>query len=150
MSSDWTKVNSQLNTTAFLIGRQLCEFWNTQGKCQVIMKTNIQIIHPYTPKNTEDCKQTTRIWKKARKDSSTGFKGNMALPKSWFQTSNFQNYDTIHVCCSNPPSLWSWGQPWKTDTAKSGNGGAYGKTSSKVKAYFFMLASAKNISLNWE
>ena len=32
-------------------------------------------------------------------------KGNMALPTSWFQAFNFQNYETTNVCCFKSPSF---------------------------------------------
>ena len=65
----------------------------------------------YKSNDVKDCKQTTRICEKARKDSSTGFKGNMALPQSWFRllTSRIMTPYTsvvlIHPACGPEGSL---------------------------------------------
>lgn len=42
----------------------------------------------------------------ARKGSTQNFRGSMALSAPWFQTFILMNYETIHFCFVQPPSLW--------------------------------------------
>ena len=63
-------------------GRSLCEDWRLTLERR-----------SYMPRDARECQQPTTS--RVRKDSSAGFRGNVALLTPWFWTSSLQNRETI-------------------------------------------------------
>ena len=109
------------------------------------MKTNTQMIHPYTPRNREDCKQTTRICEKARKDPLQASEGTWPCQSLDFRllTSTTHACFLMHPACGPEGSLGKLTRGRVEMEVRVGN---------LIQGWgrLFMLASAKNTSLNWE
>lgn len=80
-----------------------------------MMKTEIGVCS-YKSRKPEDCWQTTRSEKEARKKSPTVFRGSVALLAPCVQVPNLQNYEIIHFCDFKPRlcGTWLW-QPEETN-----------------------------------
>lgn len=59
----------------------------------------------YKLRNAKGCWQIPEARSKERVSSQTA-RESLVLPMPWLWTSGLQNCETIHLCCSKPPSFW--------------------------------------------
>lgn len=76
---------------------------HTRKDSHVKMRQRLQ---PYSHKPRNNLMKPPEAGRGKEMSFPEGFRGSRALPTPWLQTSDLQNAERVHFCCSKSSSSW--------------------------------------------